>query len=539
MALALSLGTGGAAGTGCRRSRLPPRADGAAVVLVAPDAPLEPGVAFAREKEPNDTLAASQVVGFAGEPLALGVIGAGTASAGTKDTDLYRIVVPAGERRRMSLDVRPSAELVVAVDVLDDTGQVLVAAGGAGPGEPEGAPNLSVGPGTYFVRVRTAAPGSYRLVARLGPPDPTEEMEPNGKAAWAGDLVLAEGSGVGEIAGYFGWRKDEDWYRVALAGLPPNTVIFAELDGVEGVSASLAIHDSIEQRLAVQKGRKSERAVVRNVLVRSSEPHYFIVARAEAGRSLELRYRLRVRVEGAQTGSEGEPNDDAQHAGALTDGTVTGYLGAGDTDVFRYTAAEPAELAIEAAPPERVDIKLEAVRASDGVVLAKADAGKRRELERLPNLWIPAGDILVRLSAGKGDGNPDEPYRLTIASRPPEPGGEREPNGTAGTATALPPGVSGSGLLFPRGDVDTWRCDAAPDTEGNVAVAVAGVAGAALDSRVLSQAGKELGRFRVAAGGKGTTRVAPGSDACCLVEVRATSGKASNFRDRYTVTVGP
>ena len=146
--------------------------------------------------------------------------------------------------------------------------------------------------------------------------------------------------------------------------------------------------------------------------------------------------------------------------------------------------------------------------------------------------------MLVRVSAGKGDGNPDEPYRLSVTARPAEAGAEREPNDTPGKATALPPGATGSGLVAPRGDVDFWQAPATPDSEGNVAVTVAGVPGVALDVRVRAQGGRELGRFKVAPGAGPSSHVVTGGDGCCLVEVREASGRGANARDRYTVVVG-
>jgi len=299
--------------------------------------------------------------------------------------------------------------------------------------------------------------------------------------------------------------------------------------------------DSQERKLTEVRGRKEERVALRNIRLPPGESHLFLQARADSGRNIEVRYNLRVRTEVARPGAAGgdlEPNDDAQHANPLADGTVQGYLGRGDVDVYRYTAAEPLELDIEAAPPERIDIKLEVVREPDGLLLVRADSGRRQEPERLPNLAAPAGSLLIRLTAGKGDGNPDEPYRLTVVSHRPEPGAEREPNGTAASATPIPGGGTGNGLLFPRGDVDFWQSPATADAEGNVAVTATGVSGLALDLHVLSLTGRELGRFKISGDAPVTNRVAVGAEACCVVQVREVSGKAANFRDRYTVTVG-
>src|SRR5262249_52775954 len=161
---------------------------------------------------------------------------------------------------------------------------------------------------------------------------------------------------------------------------------------------------------------------------------------------------------------------------------------------------------------ERVDVALEVVSPA-GAVLARSDAGKRHEAERIPNLYVeggPSGGAFIRLAAGKGDGNPDEPYRLTIASRPPEPGGEHEPNDVVAKPRVLAAGAQGTGLLAPRGDVDFWQVAATPDAEGNVPVTVTGVPGLTLDVRVHAQSGRDLGRFKVTAGASAANRVAAG-----------------------------
>jgi hypothetical protein len=173
--------------------------------------------------------------------------------------------------------------------------------------------------------------------------------------------------------------------------------------------------------------------------------------------------------------------------------------------------------------------------------LVRADAGRRHEAERIPNLFSPGGGaLLIRLSAGKSDGNTDEPYRLTISSRAAEPGAEREPNATTATATALPAGLPGNGLIFPRGDVDVWKTPL-PAGAPNVTVTVTGVAGLNLDVRILAGDEHELGRFKVVGATPTPTVVATGGAGCCLVQIRDASGKsaAPNPRDRYTLTVAP
>lgn len=569
------------AGSGCRRSsHMLPKTDGAAVVVAA-EATTEPGLTVADEVEPNDLLANAQPLNPT-SALAVAIAGRLVSPPGVKakDVDLYRIMVPApavvvaeadggqGQpRQRLAIEVRPDVSMSISVDALDDLGKILVSAVGTANGEGEAIPNLAVIPGTYFVRVKpgtasTAAttasnqgsggaaggssrhdaetvagarlgPAAYRLTVRLLPFEAGDEVEPNGKGTLANEV--APGA---DVAGFLAWRRDEDWFRLSLAGLPEGSVLSADLDAPAQVAATLAVYDSVEHKMIEQHGaRKGDRVAIRNVRLPSSEPAIFVVVRADVGRNSDARYTLRLRTEEAKADSELEPNDDPTHAVPLGDGNFLGYLGPGDVDVYRYTAAMPTELDFEATPPDHVDLKLE-VLGDDGTVLLKVDAGKRREAERLPNIYV-SGSVLLRLSSGKGDGNLDEPYRVTTSSHPITPGAEREPNGTAALATPLPEGATGTGLLYPRGDVDFWQTHAPPPPEGSLAVAVRGVPGLALDVRVAGTSGKELARFRVAGDASAPTRVTPGADGCCLVQIREAGGRGANPRDRYSLSVAP
>ena len=591
-----------AAPPACRRGSLPPRAPGTSVVVAA-DSPVDGGATL-EEIEPNDLLANAQRLELGGT-ASLTVNGHLVAPLGAraKDVDLFRIVVPPPAvvvespdggppslHQLLNLAVTPEPRLAIAVDALDDQGRTLVTAAGSPAGEAEWIPNLSVIPGTYFVRVRpvvfadpgprkaggsgatpsttegsgspaTAAcngPGSgaghgtgsspgpsggllapgtsgYQLVARLAPEDRGDEVEPNGRSALANEVAAG-----GDVAGFLGWRRDEDWFRIPLAGLPEGSALSIELDPVEGVAASVTVLDSVEQKMTEQKGRKEERVAIRNVRLPSSDPCVYVVVKAEQGRNPEARYTLHLRTEEARADSELEPNDDVAHAVPLADGTFLGYLGPGDVDVYRYSAPLPVELAFEVVPPDHVDLKIDVLR-EDGSSLARIDSGRRREAERLPNLYVE-GSVLLRLSAGKGDGNVDEPYRITASSRPVEPGAEREPNGVPAQATPLEAGVTGTGLIFPRGDTDFWRSNAAAKPGEQLAIAVKGIPGLTLEVRLIGANGKEGARFRVGSEASAPLRISPpqgAGETCCLLQVRETTGRQANPRDRYTISVTP
>ena len=55
-----------------------------------------------------------------------------------------------------------------------------------------------------------------------------------------------------------------------------------------------------------------------------------------------------------------------------------------------------------------------------GVVLAKGKPTGRGRKPLLASLRVDGVTVLIRVVAGSGEGNPDEPYRLTIATRPPD-----------------------------------------------------------------------------------------------------------------------
>jgi hypothetical protein len=571
----------------CRRNPLPPRPAGSSVVVAA-DAPVDGGGATLEEIEPNDLLANAQRLELsAAIPVTVNAHLVAPLGARAKDVDLFRVVVaapavvvegpdggPPNLHQLLGIAVSPEPRLAVAVDALDDQGRILVTAAGSPPGEPELIPNLSVIPGTYFIRVRpvgqpeagpgprkrggptttppmeatsatspgaagpaAGAPGTsaYRLAVRLEPEDPGDEVEPNGRSALANEVAAG-----GDVAGYLGWRHDEDWFRIPLSGLPEGSVLSIDLDPVEGVAASVSVFDSVEQKMTEQKGRKEERVAIRNVRLPSSDPCVYVVVKAEQGRNPDARYTLHLRSEEARADSELEPNDDVAHAVPLTDGTFLGYLGPGDVDVYRYSAPLPVELSFEVVPPDHVDLKVDLLR-EDGTSLARIDSGRRREAERLPNVYV-GGSVLLRLSGGKGDGNVDEPYRITASSRPVEPGAEREPNGTAAQATLLEPGLVGTGLIFPRGDTDYWRSSAVAAPGQQLAISVKGISGMTLDVRLIGASGKDAARFRVGGEASAPLRISPpasAQEACCLLQIRETTGRLANPRDRYSVSVNP
>jgi hypothetical protein len=424
----------------CPRSRLP-KPDGASVV-VAPE-PKEGEVVAVAEVEPNDTVSKAQHLLVA--PAAPAAVAGAVAwvAKGRPDVDVYRIdlpgpdggvpdaapvaptrpdggdagAVPVPRPKLMArIEVTPEATVAVKIEVIDFSGKTVLAAGGMDPGQVVSVPNLALGAQPPYVRVRRTAPGdapgTYKIVFRVLPLDPGAEVEPDDTTAQANDLVIP-----GEAIGYLGWRKDQDVFRLPTAALAEGSVLAADLDPIPNVSSRLALVDAAGKKLSEAHGRRGERVALRNVLVPPGTAQLFLIATAEFGSNADQRYDVRVNAELPKPGAEAEPNDDGAHAQPVTDGTVQGYLARGDVDIFRYSVSTPVTVTAELALPERATAKLE-ISNESGVTLAR---GKPIGKGRKPlgaGLQVEAGTVLIRVVAGSGEGNPDDPYRLTVTSAP-------------------------------------------------------------------------------------------------------------------------
>jgi len=429
---------------GCHRGAMPPRPDGASVVITAETQ--DDGIATVSEIEPNNTLGVAQSLTVTPTvPAAVAGAIAAPAPTSKRDVDLYRVDVPgpdggvapsAGDagaaalppRLLLRADLRPAVPgLATTLEVLDATGHLLVAASGQ-PGEAIAIPNLAARGGSFYLRVRATGPeaghettsGGYRLVVHLGPFDAGAEIEPNGDAAHATELAPG-----GEAVGYLGWRHDQDWYRLATAGLAEGSVLSVDLDPLPEVSATLQLYGADAHKLTEAHGRKGERVVLRNVRIPATDPYMFVVVRADVGFSVDARYNLRPRTDLPKAGTEAEPNDDQAHAQTIGDGTVVGYLARGDVDFFRYSTDGMALLDLEVTPPERGGVEIEITR-EDNTLLARA-ASARHAPARIAGQPIPGGPILIRVVPRHGPIDSDDPYRLTVTSRPAPAPGEPSP----------------------------------------------------------------------------------------------------------------
>ena len=307
----------------------------------------------------------------------------------------------------------------------------MITAAAAEPGQTVAIPNLALAGAPPVIRIRRAradaGPGTYRLLVRTAALEAGAEVEPNGTMALA-NLLAPDGEGIA----FLGWARDQDWYRLPTTALAEGSVLAVEVEVPPEVGATVALVDArsgTPVKLSETRAGRGERAVLRNVGVPAGATELFLGVIATSGWTADATYAVRIRSELAKAGGETEPNDNPAQAQPVTDGTVQGFLARGDVDVFTYTAAAPVALDVELVPPERAGVKLELLD-SAGKSLARAE-GRRRPV-KLVGVPIAAGAVLVRVAAGKGEGNPDDPYKLTVASRPIEAPGA--PTGAGGEA---------------------------------------------------------------------------------------------------------
>jgi hypothetical protein len=561
------------------------RADGgSAVVVIDRERSLRldagPLVPTADEREPNNTLAEAQ-------PLLPGQAVRGhmnTSTAKRGDVDLYKIVIgpaggstgappapppppppvrppgsqPAGapaaprpspERSLVAVRLTGVPGLDLALDVLDERGETLCSVNDGRAGAGETIPNLGLPPGTYYIRVRQ--PGKvvgadetngYVLSVTTSPLGPAEEIEPNDKAAWATELLPGT-----DVTGYFGWRRDEDWFRVPLTAAPDGATLRVDLQGVSTVNASVAIYDSIKAKLVEAKGGRGDRVSLRAVGVKKGEPALYVVVRADVGKSLEERYSLRASLDLPGEPTEIEPNDAWAQATPLEgpQGALAGYVAsAGDVDWFKLAAATPSLARVEVSCPERVDLKL-SVHDAAGKELWKVDEGGRREPETLVDVPV-RGTVFLRVYARPGDLNADEPYRLTWKLDPDDGTWEHEPNNSFAAATPWPAGAPlMRGYLHPRGDMDTFKVVAPPDRPARLRAVVRPLPRLRVVLALLEgpEPGSTLKPTPVGESKSSTDDAdrileAPlAAGKTYYLQVRDASGKASNPRDAYSLSL--
>lgn len=466
--LGLALAVLVAGGPGCRRARLA-RGDAAPVVVAALPRDGAPAHRLA-EREPNDSPEQAQLLVLNPEWPVFDVEGSLTAQPGSqptrpagkqpgkdegKDVDVFKLLIPGGnpgERpsgaldsapledarrlaRRLSLQLTADPGAGVTLQLLDDELKVMETVSGDN-GEMVGMPNMAVAPGRlYYMRVKaglragkSAVPPpscNYKLSVQLGDFDVADEREPNDSMDSANPVLM---TGMAELAGFHGWQRDQDFYRVPSPDVA--SALDVTLDGVEGVTAGLQVLSGTGVKLATARGRKGEKVALHNVRIApgavdagvalSPSSSFFVVVRAEAGQNPTQRYVLHLSLGALRQDAEVEPNDTPATASPARDGTVTGFLPAGDVDYFLYgsDSREPRELTVEVAFPAHVRGKVELSRPAKAELVVSAETKKSHQQIELSKIATLGEPLLLRIAPAKGEGNANEPYSLRISSEP-------------------------------------------------------------------------------------------------------------------------
>lgn len=400
------------------------------------------------ELEPNDSPGQAQTLDTKTESALLGI--EGVVGGQSDPQDIFKLVVPGGAAevgpgpaldsaapddprrtaRRLGVEIAAEGDCGVALRLLDE-GLKVIESVAAEVGESAGMPNMAVQPGrSYYVGVKAAgkagqqaaatASCKYKLQLELGAFDVADEREPNGTLESADFVAMA---GVAELAGYYGWNRDQDFYRLLAPEV--SSALDVVVDGVEGVTPALQVLSGNGSKLAAAKGRRGEKLALHNVRIGAGAMDagagslaFFVVVKGESGQNRGRRYVLHLSLGAVKQDTEVEPNDAAGNATPIGDGALSGFLPASDVDYFLYDSAEPREITVELALPARMRGKLEISRLSKSEVIATAETKKARQQIRVSRVLSLGQPLLLRLAPIRSDGNAIEPYRIAITSTP-------------------------------------------------------------------------------------------------------------------------
>jgi hypothetical protein len=284
---------------------------------------------------------------------------------------------------------------------------------------PERIGSLGLVRGQYLVAVEEAGGGgTYELMLRARAWVHGLDWEPDDNPAQAQEMEPLERSGRDlwryRAAGSWSRRGDVDCFRVPLAVPAAGAQLRVELTPPAGVSARVAVYDAGEPRrhLAPQElvaitRPAGARAILPAIGARAWEPSYSVCVAAAAGEAFGERYRLEVRAFANDGPFEFEPNDGRDTASALPrDVPLHGYLGDGDVDWLRISAAARAQARVRLSLPDGVAAEL-ILRDEAGRELARAHGEPRRDVT------LAAAATFVELRAQEG-GNVEQPYTIVV-----------------------------------------------------------------------------------------------------------------------------
>ncbi|MCA9665409.1 MAG: PPC domain-containing protein [Myxococcales bacterium] len=473
------------AGSGCRcgaRRRAPRAGSGPAVVIVDPDdVARKPTV---DEVEPNDEVGKAQALPNDHE--------VGGALASASDVDVYKVTIKKAGILRATVSGVSGVDLVL--EALSAEGKRLARVDNSGEGGGEILVNFAVAPGEHFFRVRWASSkkydkkkkkkrrrrrkekdnepeskdkgtfgvwpkgAKYRIGYDVRAREEGEELEPNWKKSLASTLELG-----GEAVGYLGWHTDTDWYRVDISAREAGTLIRAELDGVDDVSAQLSIYDAAGKLVQRRWGYRGAPIALVNIKLPDDAKALYAVVRCYRQANVESRYSLRVSAVQPLGLTEIEPNDSVGKATSLSPGKAVAGILADLQDRDLYSLAETGAVQVVVAPPLQVDVALALVD-SAGKVQWEVNSAGAGQPEVLPVAFAAAPGRYIRVRAVKGsEGDATSPYRLVVRARGAGPW-EREPNATKDEPTPWSGSTPMRGFIHPKGDVDVYAMTAGAET---------------------------------------------------------------------------
>jgi hypothetical protein len=435
--------------------------DGGAPVVVIED-PVAGGAVgpLEREVEPNDERDRAARL-----PMPGGVSGS---LARADDIDFYRIEAGPARAVVVRLTGPPADEGGgdLVLELFDADGKPVARSDRGPAGTLEGLPNAAltqravhyvavsqfVKKGSSKRKKKGAAepagePGAaqaalaYQLTIDAVSPGPEDEVEPNDAPDRAGQALLAE-----EKSGYLGWGKDQDLWKLSLAGFAGGYGLDLTVSGVEGIALAVDILGPDGRVLAARKAEKDRALLVRGLLPELGAQFY--MARVSGSRSNpEQPYRLRATSRALGDGDEAEPNDDVERAiaaGTLGDGSAgerRGFLDGGDTDVYKFEAGREAlGLTVSVEAPASIDVVLRVLGPS-GAEVARADGGKAGQREEIAGLIVGRGEVRFVAVTGTALGDEADPYVLRWASAVDLGGQGAPPEGEPADESVEPPPV--------------------------------------------------------------------------------------------------
>ena len=403
--------------------KIPRDRDAMPVVVVDTTLPSE--MTFSGEAEPNDSIAAANVL-----MPSSGIRGT---IDGETDADYYKITLAVDGVIDAQVGGIDKVDLMLDVRNLD--GKIL-AKSDRGPMKiSEGLPNFPLAAGDYylvvseFVKKKKKSKSTKAAAGRQGPSpiyeltakvavgaEADSEREPNEDIEGAATLLIGD-----EHDGYIGWNDDSDMWKLGLDGFTENYSADIDITGVAGVTYTLEVLDGAGKPLLVRNGAKGGGLAVRNLVPDLSadapRAHYVRIKAKRSNPQDRYRIKMSTRLVIAED-EEVEPNDNADTATllrsdtAVASGRRSGFLTVGDEDFYYLEVGnEPALLNVSVSPPAKTDAKIE-VGIVAGSRLGMSDRGKGGAKESIDGLPVGAGKRIWIRSHGSGSFKDVQPYEL-------------------------------------------------------------------------------------------------------------------------------